>query len=158
MGEIYYIHMYVEMYVQIYVRTRCVPKMKWIFLHTYTYAIGHYKPSVRFMDLVSHTTYVVCVIFIHKWRDLQFKVDSERQLFWETFNGNFIYSQSFWQKSAERKSNRRNTFRILFWYLAWDLNRGFSSNKPTHYLLDHGDFLYSFQTNCHRVTYSSRTV
>ena len=24
-------------------------------------------------------------------------------------------------------------------YLAWDSNPGFSSNKPTHYLLDHGD-------------------
>ena len=39
------------------------------------------------------------------------------------------------------KGNRRkNTFRISFWCLAWDSNPGFSSNKPTHYLLDHGDF------------------
>ena len=45
----------------------------------------------------------VCVNYIYKWRDLQFKVDFERQIFWETFNGNFIYSQSFCQKSAERK-------------------------------------------------------
>ena len=67
------------------------------------YIIGHYNPSVRIIDLVSHTTYVVCVNFIHKWRDLQFKVDSERQIFWETFHGNFINSQSFCQKSAERK-------------------------------------------------------
>ena len=52
-----------------------------------TYIIGHYNPSVRIIDLVSHTTYVVCVNFIHKWRDLQFKVDSERQIFWETFHG-----------------------------------------------------------------------
>ena len=43
---------------------------------------GHSNPSVRIIDLVSHTIYVVCVlIFIHKWRDLQFKVDSERQFF-----------------------------------------------------------------------------
>ena len=47
----------------------------------YTYIIGHYNRSVRIIDLVSPTTYVVCVNFIHKWRDLQFKVDSERQLF-----------------------------------------------------------------------------
>ena len=46
----------------------------------HTYIIGHYNPSVRIIDLVSHTTYVVCVNFIHKWRDLQFKVDSERQI------------------------------------------------------------------------------
>ena len=42
-----------------------------------TYIIGHYNPWVRIIDLVSHTTYVVCVNLIHKWRDLQFKVDSE---------------------------------------------------------------------------------
>ena len=35
---------------------------------------------------------------------------------------------------------RRNTFRISFRFLTWDSNPGFSSNKPTHYLLDHGDF------------------
>ena len=70
----------------------------------YAYIIGHYNPSVRIIDLVSHTTYVVCVNFIHKWQDLQFKLNSERQIFWETFHGNFIYSQSFCQKSAERKS------------------------------------------------------
>ena len=39
---------------------------------THTYRIGYYNPSVRIIDLVSHTTYVVCVNFIHKWRDLQF--------------------------------------------------------------------------------------
>ena len=48
-------------------------------------------------------------------------------------------SQSFCQKSDESKSPK-NTFCISFWYLAWDSNPGFSSNKPTHYLLDHGDF------------------
>ena len=31
--------------------------------HTHTYIIGHYNPSVRIIDLVSHTTYVVCVNF-----------------------------------------------------------------------------------------------
>ena len=30
-------------------------------LHTHTYIIGHYSPSVRIIDLVSHTTYIVCV-------------------------------------------------------------------------------------------------
>ena len=48
------------------------------FTYIHTYIIDHYNPSVRIIDLVSHTTYVVCVNFIHKWRDLQFKVDSER--------------------------------------------------------------------------------
>ena len=46
-----------------------------------TYIMANYNPSVRIIDLVSHTAYVVCVNFIHKWRDLQFKVHSERQIF-----------------------------------------------------------------------------
>ena len=25
-----------------------------------TYIIGHYNPSIRIIDIVSHTTYVVC--------------------------------------------------------------------------------------------------
>ena len=39
-----------------------------------------------------------------------------------------------------RGNRRRNTFRILFWCLAWGSTPGLTSNKPTHYLLDHGDF------------------
>ena len=76
----------------------------------HTYIIGHYDPSIRIIDLVSHITYVVCVNFIHKWRDLQFKVDFERQIFWETFHGNFIY----FARNLLRGNRRRNTFRILF--------------------------------------------
>ena len=45
------------------------------------------------MELISHTTNVVCVDFIHRWRELQFKVDSELQIFQRTFHDNFIYSE-----------------------------------------------------------------
>ena len=41
----------------------------WVAGHTYI--IGHYNPSVTIIDLVSHTTYVVCVNCIYMWRDLQ---------------------------------------------------------------------------------------
>ena len=47
----------------------------------HTYIIGYYNPSVRIIDLVFHITYVVGVNLIHMWRDLQFKADSERQIF-----------------------------------------------------------------------------
>ena len=40
--------------------------------YIHTYIIGSYNPSVRIINLVSHITYVECVNFIHKWRDLQF--------------------------------------------------------------------------------------
>ena len=49
--------------------------------HIHTYITGHYNPSVRIIDLVYHNTYVTCVNFICEWRDLQFKVESERQIF-----------------------------------------------------------------------------
>ena len=57
-----------------------------IFFHVETYIIGHYNPSVRIIDLVSHTTYVVCVNFIHTWRDLQFKVDCRTTDFLRNFS------------------------------------------------------------------------
>ena len=66
----------------------------------YTYVIDYYNPSVIIIDLVLYNTFVN---FIYEWRDLPFKVDSERQIFWETFHGIFVYSHSFYQKSAESK-------------------------------------------------------
>ena len=43
--------------------------------YIHTYIIDHYNPSVRIIDLVSHTTYVVCVKMLYiSGRDLQFKV------------------------------------------------------------------------------------
>ena len=49
--------------------------------NTHTYIIGRYNASVRIIDVASHTIHVVYVNFIHNWRDLQFKVDSERKIF-----------------------------------------------------------------------------
>ena len=43
----------------------------------------------------------VLILLISGGRELQFKVVSEWPIFWETFHGYFIYSQSFYQKSAE---------------------------------------------------------
>ena len=61
----------------------------------YAYIIGHYNPSIRIIDPVSHTTYVVCVNFIYKWRDLQFKVDFERQIFLGNFTWQFYLLPEF---------------------------------------------------------------
>ena len=87
-------------------------------LFVHTYIIGHYKPSVRIIDLVSHTTYVVCVnLYTFVWRDLLFKVDSEGQIFFfeKLFMANFVYSQSFCQISAERKSPKKYfSYFVLF--------------------------------------------
>ena len=52
-------------------------------LRLHTYIIGHYKPSVRVIDLVSYTTYVVCV-------NNSLKSTPNDRFFWETFHSNFI--------------------------------------------------------------------
>ena len=67
--------------------------------------------------LASHTTHVVCVNFIHEWRNLQFNVDCERQICWETFSWQvYFFSQSLCQKSAQRKSPNV----ILFFIFRFD--------------------------------------
>ena len=47
------------------------------------------QPFSQGYNLTSHTTYVVCVNFIHKRQNLQFKVDSQRKFFF--FFGNFSW-------------------------------------------------------------------
>ena len=106
-------------------------KLQWIpSSFSNTYIIGHYNPSVRIIDLLSHTTYVVCVNFIHEWLDPQSA--NERQFFETLFHAIFIHSQS-------SQSFCRNIFHISPYLicLGWSLNLWFTSNKPkkTHYLL-----------------------
>ena len=100
-------------------------------LYLHTYIIGHCNPSVRIIDLVFHTTYVVCFTFIHKWRDLLFKVESERQFLEKLFMAILFTLRIF----------ARNLLRELFvfCFLVWPGAYGFSFNKPTHYLLEHSD-------------------
>ena len=70
--------------------------------HVRANIIGHYNPSVR----------------ISEWRDQQPKIDFERQIL-KNFSWEFlIYSQSFWQKSAERGAEE-----ILYLYFALVLYR-----------------------------------
>ena len=46
-----------------------------------------------------------------------------------------LFTPRVFARNTLRGNRRRNTFCISFWCLAWD-----STNKPTHYLLDHGSF------------------
>ena len=57
----------------------------------------------------------------------------------------FIYPQSFCQKSFERKSSKKYfLYFVLMSGLGFD---PFTANKPTHYLLDYGDFT-THTTHC----------
>ena len=62
---------------------------KWIALK------GPYKPPVRCATQFLKTPMLYCVYFIHKKRGMQFKVDSERQIFEKTISGNFLFTLSF---------------------------------------------------------------
>ena len=65
-------------------------------------------------ELVSHITFVVCVYFVLQWRDVQFKIDSERQVFEKLFTAILCTLASFCQKSAERKTPKKYFFIFSF--------------------------------------------
>ena len=85
----------------------------------HTNLIGHYNPSVRIINLVSHITFVVCVLILFiSVRTYSLKsTPNDRSFFWETFHGNFlIYSQSSCQKFAETKSPKKY---FVFYFDIW---------------------------------------
>ena len=83
-----------------------------MYLSTVTSTIPEGRIDPLYIALASRTTYVVCVNFIREWRDLQFNIDSEGQIFFEKhFHGKFYFNaQSFYQKSGERKSPKNYFF------------------------------------------------
>ena len=58
----------------------------------------------------------------------------------EKFFMAILFTLRVFARNLLRGNRRRNIFRISFWCLTWGSNPGFSSNKPTHCLLDHDDF------------------
>ena len=75
--------------------------------YIHAYIIGYYNPSVRIIDLVSHTTYVVCVNFIHKRRDLQFYSRLRATDFFLKLFMAIFFTQRFCQKSDEWKAPKK---------------------------------------------------
>ena len=86
------------------------------------------QPFSQDYGLASHISHVECVNCIYQWRELQFNVESERQIFKKLFHRRFIYSQRFCLKSAERKSSKKYIFSYLVLSLTWVTNPGFTSN------------------------------
>ena len=79
---------------------------------------------------------------MRKWRDLLLKVDSERQIFlrsfwWQTYLLSELLLEIGWEGVTEEIF-----FHIFLWCPTWDLNQGLTSNKPSHYLLEQGDFIF----------------
>ena len=60
------------------------------FTHIHAYIIGHYNPSI--IITAFHATHVVGVInFMLEWWDLQFSIDSERQIFKKIFMVSLLF-------------------------------------------------------------------
>ena len=115
-------------------------KLGVIFCLTYIHNNWALQSFSQDYGLASHTTHVVYVNFIRERRDLQFNVDSKRQIFEKLFHGSYIYTQRFCQKSAESKSPKKYFLYYIFDDWVGIRTQAFASNKPTHYMLDHGDF------------------
>ena len=79
-------------------------------LNLHTYVIGHYNLSVRIIDLVSHTNYIVCVNFIHECRGLQFKIHFQRQIFEKASQADFNLLSRVSVRNLLKDSCRRNNF------------------------------------------------
>ena len=73
------------------------------------------KPFSKYYYLTSHTTYVVYVNFIHKWRDLQFKVDSNDR-FLRNFSWQFYLLSEFLPEICSRL-HIQNLLNFFFFFV-----------------------------------------
>ena len=82
----------------------------------------------------------VLILYILSGGTYSLKSTPNDRFFLEKLFMAILFTLRVFARNLLRGNRRRNTFRILFWCLAWDSNPGFLSSKPTNYLLDHGDF------------------
>ena len=93
-------------------------------MNKHTYIIDHYNPSVRIIDLVSHTTYVVFANFIYKRRSCRLTPNYRffEKLSKSTPNDGFfeklfmaiLLTLRVFGRNLLRGICQRNTFHILF--------------------------------------------
>ena len=100
----------------------------------------YYNPSVRIIDVVSHTTHVVYVNFKHEWRGIYSLMSTLNNRFLRSFSWQFVFTlrvftEICWEEVAKEIFSY---FRYDIWLGVW--TSGLTSNKPLHYLLGYGDF------------------
>ena len=84
-----------------------------ITMHTYI----HNWPLQLFSqdyDLISHTTYVVCVNFIHKWQVTYSLKSLPKGRYLRNLSWQFIFTHSGFARNLLRASRRSNIFHISF--------------------------------------------
>ena len=108
-------------------------------------------PCIYYIHIYIHncslhilTPLMLCVLILYiSGRTYSLKSTPNDRFFEKLFTA-ILFTLRIFARNLMIGNRRRNTFRISFWCMAWKSNLGFSSNKPTHYLLDHGDFLRSY--------------
>ena len=84
-------------------------KNKWNSGILHNYIIGHDNPSVRIINLVSHTTYVVCVLILYiSGETYSLKSTPNDKFFENLFHGSFYLLSEFllefcWEEIAVEK-------------------------------------------------------
>ena len=78
----------------------------------HTYIVCYYNSSVRIMDLVCHTTYVVCVNFIQTWA-YSLKTSPNDKFFKKLFMAILLAFRVF-TRNLLRGNQRRNIFSLYF--------------------------------------------
>ena len=85
----------------------------------HTYIIGHYNSSVRIIDLVSHTTYVVCVNFYTQVAGPTSLESTPNDRFFEKLFMAVLFTLRIFARNLLRGNRRRN---ICFSYFVLMLN------------------------------------
>ena len=96
---------------------------------------------VEFSILQANITHAIHQILPESWNTADYRCTSPREVetdFWKIL---YYYTPIVFARNLLRgRKLTKKYFCILFWCLAWGSNPDFTSNKPTHYLLDYGDF------------------
>ena len=99
------------------------------------------QPFSQYYDLDSHTIHVLIVSINRCTYSLK---TIPNDSFLRKFTLQFYLLSEFLPKICWEEINEEIFFFFLFWCLNRDLNRGLTSNKPTHYLRDYGDLVLEF--------------
>ena len=84
------------------------------------------------------TPFILCVLILYISGGTYYSLKSIPNNKFEKLLMAILFTPRVFARNLLRGNRGRNIFRISFWCLACDLNPGFSSNKPTLYLPDHG--------------------
>ena len=88
------------------------------------------------------TPLMLCVLILYKTGGTYSLKSPPNERFFEKLFMAILFTLRTFARNLLGGNRRRNTFSILFWCLAWGSNTGFTSNEPSQYLLDYGEFYW----------------